>query len=356
MHHKDHLMDHRRRKWLLRVAVIVLALLSVAAGSLGVFGLVSTSVEQTNGAAIGVNTSQSAQEGDDAITSATDDQALLLPPIFGQSADGVLVSDDAPTTSVITLTDPLAQSATDSTPQSSNVSAVSGIGTSAAASAIPEWARASLRVFAASSNTPRLNLVIDGTTVQRGLSFGQASLYHPVSSGVRHRVDLVLTNNPNHVVSRQFVTLGGNRAYTLALSGLQGARLARDRLHVRLLRDVNATTSSGARVRVVNLAVNRPSADIYTRHAQFAWTRRFVALGAGGQTGYVTLLSGTKSFAVGNHTSGFALNRTFQRLQFTTLSGNATYTLWVLGGQAVGTGGNTIGARTRVVLTRDAIA
>jgi hypothetical protein len=351
-----HLMDHLRGKGLLRCAVVVISLLSVAAGSLGVFGLVSTYIMETNGSGIGGTAPPASQAGNDTVTAAADDQAFLLPPITGQGADGVLVSDTPATSSVITLTDPLAQGAPGSTPDVSNVSSGAGSNTSAAAPAIPEWTTAALRVFQASSNTPNLNLVIDGTTIQRGLSFGQATRYHTVASGVRHTVTLVPTNDPDDVISRQVVTLGGNRAYTLALSGLSGARSAQNGLHVRLLRDVNTTTTSGARVRVVNLAVNQPSADIYTRHAQFAWFRRFVAVGAGGQTGYVTLLGGTKSFAVGNHTTNFALNRTFQRLQFTTLSSDATYTLWVLGGHAQGPSGNTIGVRTRVVLTRDAIA
>jgi hypothetical protein len=312
--------------WPTQLVVTLLALLALGFGALGVFGFVAGAAQP----AASVLTS-SAQTGDgDGSTSVV------------QGGDGGALVTDDDGTAQISLS-----AGVGDVPTSASAPSVSGV------SAVPAATVAFLRVVHASPNSPPIAVIIDGAVVYSSLSYGTVAGYRQLTAA-SHAIVLTLATNHNHALVLIHVSLASGGSHSLMLYGLRRPRFSKDGLRFELIRDNNSFNSTSARVRVINLMVNRPAVDVYLRRVGTStWTKRYLNIGYGGVSGYLVLTTGATQFAVANHSAAFVVSQSFLRATVSLVAATSN-TVWLLGGSAQGQSGGTIGRGVRLLFTRDA--
>lgn len=179
-----------------------------------------------------------------------------------------------------------------------------------------------IRFVNASPNSPTLNILIDGKSVNSGLGFGFPTSYMSVSSGSRV-LEFQPVGTTNDVVKATVnIASGTNNTYILEnfLSNIRGAQYV----------DNQTTPTTGdAQIRVINAAASVTAVDIYlvpngTSPTSVPATLSNVALG--GSTSYINEAAGqfVVFFTQPNFPNNFYVDSgvlTFSSLQNRTIVG-----------------------------------
>ena len=115
---------------------------------------------------------------------------------------------------------------------------------------------AQLRILLASPDSPKVNVLVDGTSVAANLVYGNATPYISVQSGSRH-VQVVPVSGASPIFD-QTLSLAASANQTLLLTGPAAS------IHPIMLTDGGTTSVIGdGYVRVVNASATMGAADVY---------------------------------------------------------------------------------------------
>jgi hypothetical protein len=290
--------------WPLRIAVIALALLSVAFGVLGVVGFQAASL---------------AAQSSDGTTTATVLQA-------GPSGSGLAAS-------------------------ASDISAPLPGSHGAKLPALPAATDGYLRVLNAGPDAPNISVTIDNNQFQSSLPYATITNYTELSAG-SHTVVIATALLPPTTLGRITVNIGSGQMYSLAMYGLWRAQNSANGLRFKVFTDVNTVVRGIARQRTANLIVNAAATDTFADRNASGWTKRFINVGYGGVTGYLRLLPGSYQYALAISPAS-TVSRAYYTSPTNTLGTFTANTIWQIGGQAPGPNGTPIGRTVSVLVTLD---
>jgi hypothetical protein len=141
-----------------------------------------------------------------------------------------------------------------------------------------------VRVVHASPDAPAVDVLVDGSAVLSGVSFGDVSDYLDLAAGT-YTVKITATGDPDTVAFEGDVSVEADTDYTVAAVG----ELSEETFRPAMFVDDNSVQRGRARVRIVHASPDAPAVDVTVNDAE---TTLVDGLAFGDASGYLPLHPG----------------------------------------------------------------